>query len=330
MTSYRDQVAAALRAVTIIGPTRYAWLGRASRPLPEALAGELGADLRRSYLVACIREELYCSFYCHGRPVAARWGEPEPSFPDGRLVAAMSRANSGRGRWEAGWTVQRLAGGMASVATARLSVRVPIEHCRARSDAMRPGAAVSIRVPNALPEWSPGFYTVLGDTVESAPTAERVRVYWHVTRLGAPALVGALVSWLNAELVPFRLKVANHPYRLYRCDAAVLYLRGDDFRAVRTKLEEVATTLAQYLRPEIPALTLELAPGVGLAEDAPDGESFGVSRCAVLADGIVLAHERNVTALDARVDIVSERFAEDGVQIDEPYLQPSLTGRHVL
>ena len=30
------------------------------------------------YLVSCLREELYWSFYCHGRPVPARWGEPEP------------------------------------------------------------------------------------------------------------------------------------------------------------------------------------------------------------------------------------------------------------
>jgi hypothetical protein len=141
-------------------------------------------------------------------------------------------------------------------------------------------------------------------------------------------VVGALATRLNAEAVPFRLKVANHPYRLHRCDAGVLYLRGEVFRAVRGVLQEVAATLAADLRPEIPALTLMLAPGVGLAED--DGESFGLSRCALLADGIVRAHERGSTEPAARVDVVAERFAEDGVRIDAPYLQPSLTGRHVL
>ena len=70
-------------------------------------------------------------------------------------------------------------------------------------------------------------------------------------------------------------------------------------------------------------------PGVGLAED-PDGESFGVRRCALLADGVVRAHEQRLVTTDERVDAVAARFAEDGVAIDAPYLEPALKGRHVL
>src|SRR5215213_5518417 len=108
MSRYHDQVAAAFGAVTIHGPTRYSWLGRGSHPLEPSLAAELGEAERRRYLTACLREELYCSFYCHGRPVPARWGEPEPSFADRRLVAALSHANTGRGSWEPGWRVDRV------------------------------------------------------------------------------------------------------------------------------------------------------------------------------------------------------------------------------
>jgi hypothetical protein len=68
---------------------------------------------------------------------------------------------------------------------------------------------------------------------------------------------------------------------------------------------------------------------VGLAEDA-DGQSFGIQRCALLADGIVRAHEQGVVGIDARVEAVAARFAEDGVAIDAPYLAPSKEGRHVL
>jgi hypothetical protein len=328
VSRYRDQVAAALRAVKICGPTQYAWLGRRSRPLPAYLRAELGESEGRDYLVACLREELYCSFYCHGRPVPARWGAPEPSFADRRLVAAMSQANTGRGSWEPGWKVQRLDSELAVVASARLRARLPVGDCRASSGGVSPGAVVSVRVPNELPELSPGFYTVVSDAPQPAGTL--VRVYWHITRAGAPALVGRLASRLNGEGLPFRLKVANHPYRLQRCDAAVLYLRDDVFRAVRATLTELAATLAAQLRPHTPALTLELAPGVGLAEDPADGESFGIRRCAMIADGIARAHARGITDLGARVDAVAERFAEDGVRIDAPYLEPALEGRHVL
>jgi HopA1 effector protein family len=323
---YREQVAAALGAVTIRRPSGYAWLGRARRPIPVSVDAELDAPERRRYLVLSLREELYRSFYCHGRPVPTRWGEPEPRSEDPRLAAALSRANTGRGSWEPGWTIQRLDGEEAVVATDRLRARVPIAECRVASGRVLPGAAVGVRRPKGLPALSPGYYTALGDAADPAPAGSVVRVYWHIGQAGAPALVGALTSRLNGEGVPFRLKVGDHPYRLDRCDAAVLYLRGDAFRALGETLREIAGALSAHLRRRIPAFALEHAPGVGLAEDDGDGESFGVRCCALLADGIVRAHETG----DAGLDAVAASFAEAGVDIDAPYLAPSLAGRHVL
>jgi hypothetical protein len=330
VSRYRDQVAAAVGAATIRGPTGYAWLGRASRAVPAALSAAMDDSERRGYLVACLREELYASFYCHGRPVPARWGRPEPVSADPWLVNAMSQANTGRGSWEPGWTVQRLEGAQATVATARLRASVPAADCRALGGSVRPGAAVSLRLPKELPALSPGFYTVVGDAgASAAPSAGVVRVYWNVNRAGAPHLVGAITSRLNAERVSFRLKVADHPFRLDRCDAAVLYLRGDGFPAVRETLRDAAATLRMQLGRHVPAFTLELAPGVGLAEDDGAGESFGVRRCELLAEAIVSASEEGI-ARGARIEAVAARFAEAGVPIDAPYLEPSLAGRHVL
>jgi len=141
-------------------------------------------------------------------------------------------------------------------------------------------------------------------------------------------------AWERVQLasarVPFRLKVADHPFRLDRCDAAVLYLSGERFLALRETLCDVASVLSAHLPVRIPAFTLELAPGVGVAEADGTGESFGIRRCGLLAEAIVLAHEQRITDAGARVDAVAARFAEDGLQIDAPYLEPSLAGRHVL
>jgi hypothetical protein len=331
MSRYREQVAAALGAVTILGSARYAWLGRGSRPIPSSLDAELSEDERRAYLLSCLREELYCSFYCHGRPVPARWGEPEPPFADPWLAAALSHANTGDGSWEPGWTVQRLNGEEAVVANGRLRARVPMGDCKPPADTVAPGATVSVRLPKELPELSPGFYTAVGDVpADLASSGIVVRVYWNITAAGASELVRTLTSQLNLERAPFRLKVADHPFRLTRCDAAVLYVRGDNFQALRETLQGVASMLSAHLRPQIPAFTRELAPGVGLAEDSGESESFGERRCALLADGILRAHERGILQADSQLDAVAARFAEDGVQIDAPYLEPSLGGRHVL
>ncbi len=71
-------------------------------------------------------------------------------------------------------------------------------------------------------------------------------------------------------------------------------------------------------------------PAWGLRRTDGSGESFGVRRCALLADAIVRAHEAGVTRIDARVDAVVARFAEAGVEINAPYREPTLAGRHVL
>jgi hypothetical protein len=233
-----------------------------------------------------------------------------------RLLEALSHANAGRGSWEPGWTVERVDDGEVLAAGQRLRVRVPAEDCRPPRP--RQGAAVALRLPQELPRLWPGYWLAIGD----APVDDlAVRVYWNVTCEGAPALVAALTTWLNREGVPFRLKVADHPYRFARHDAAILYLGGDAFRGVKAALAECARAQSVHLRPGTPAFTLPLAPGVGLAED-PGGESFGARRCDVLADAIVRAHEGPVRGVDA----VAARFAEDGVDIDAPYR----AGRHVL
>jgi hypothetical protein len=210
-------------------------------------------------------------------------------------------------------------------------MRVPLTECRASGDVC-PGSEVSVRLQKGLPALSPGFYTALGDAevTDAASSAGVLRVYWNVGLAGAPALVRALTSRLNAESIPFRLKVADHPVRLDRCDAAVLYLPSEAFARVREPLRHVAGALADKLRPTVPAFTLELAPGVGLAEGNGAGESFGLRRCALLADAIVRAHERGIARPDGRLATVATRFAEDGVSIDAPYRDPSFGGRHVL
>ena len=330
MSRYRDQVAAALRAVTIRGPTRYSWLGRPSRRLAADVEAAMDEGTRRAYLASGLGAELYHSFFCAGRPVPARWGEPEPIAADPELFAALSNANTGGGGWEDGWRIERVEDRGTVVAAGHVRARIPNADYRALRG-LAAGAPISVRRPKELASHSPGFYTAFGDASAVAHTTPGVvRAYWHVTRTGAPELMRRLTERLNAEQVPFRFKVADHPARLERCDAAVLYLPVDPFESLRPVLHEVARKVGPHLRPPIPAFTLELAPGVGLAEHDGGPQSFGTSRSELLASGIVRAHALGLTRLAERVDAVTGRFAEDGVAIDAPYLEPSLAGRHVL
>ena len=186
-----------------------------------------------------------------------------------------------------------------------------------RRTASVPGAAVDIRVPKEHLWLAPGFYTALSDAAVDVESARAVlRVYWNVTPAGAPALMRALTTRLNAGGVPFRLKIADHPFRLDRCDAAVLYLPGASLEAVRATLLEVGGRAGAAPAAAIPAFTLELAPGVGLAEHDGGAASFGTVRCRLLAEAIVRAHRAGVRSSSERIAVVAERFAEDGVAIE--------------
>jgi hypothetical protein len=311
------------------GPARYEWLGRPSRPLPRPVNTCLRPHERRRHLVSALAQRLYVSFYSQGAVAAARWDRLEPVAADNQLVQALSEANTGSGSWQSGWTVLRLDGDEAVVATPRLRTRVARRDCRPVAGLVGPGARVSLRMPRELAAFSPGYWTAVSDAVlEDRSSA--VRVYWNVAHTGAPSLVRAITAWLNADGIPFRLKIADHPSRFARCDTAVLYLPSDEFHALRKHLGELAATLTTGLRAPIPAFTLELAPGVGLAEDDGTGASFGVQRCTLLADCIVRAHDEGKRHPRHRIHAIAMQFERAGVKIDAPYLAPTMAGRHVL
>jgi hypothetical protein len=332
VSAYRDQVTAAVGAVRIRGPVAYVWLGRRSRRVPRAVLAKLDPIECRRHLVALLREELYVSFYCTGAPVPSRWGAAAPGRAALELRAKLSSANTGHGSWEPGWIVERGEGDEAIVVAPRLRVRVPMASCRVdRGGGVVSGAGVSVRVPKELPALSPGFFMMVSDApFDAAFGAGVVRVYWHITSNGAPPLARSLTTRLNAEGIPFRLKLADHHDLFDRCDAAVLYLHGEDFPSVKSLLGATADSLRAHLHPRVPALTLELAPGVGLAESPGPGRSFGISRCAVVAEGIVNAHERGIRGVSARAAFVMEHLRANGIEIDAPYREPSLSGHHVL
>jgi hypothetical protein len=156
MINYRDQLAAAVRAVTIRSPTEYAWLGHAGRALPRSVREQLSAGECRRHLVASVREVLYASFYTSGVPVPVRWNGAHSVAADPGLTTALSDANVGVGSWDSAWIVDSCNNGAVVVSTPRLRVRVSASDCRPRDGGqIRSGAAVSVPLPKELPALSP-------------------------------------------------------------------------------------------------------------------------------------------------------------------------------
>ncbi len=215
------------------------------------------------------------------------------------------------------------------VARNGLRVRARAADCQAAKGRCALGTLVSLRRPKELAASSPGYYTALGDAdLALGPDDKEVRVYFNVTAAGAAPLVAMCTRNLNNALLPFSLKVLDHPTGYIRCDAAVLYLEDCGFDQARDTLSAIASACAPHLRDQAPAFTRTLAHGVSVGEHCPRlGASFGTSRCRLVAEGIVAAYQTGERLLSDRIDAVARRFAYHGLDIDVPYLAPR-SSRH--
>jgi hypothetical protein len=316
---YRQVVETAFEALRIESPTSFSWYGETLVTLPAQAVEQVGAEAARAYLRDRLRDHLYGSFYCTGRAV--------PRGPDAGLglppaasafIDSLSRANHGSGSRTGGWTVVRTdADGRLVVRRHQLSLWVRPEEVQGAGTG--PGAEVAIRMPPELLRLSPGFYVALGNE-DLAAAEPLVRHYWHLDSGGGEALVAAGTRLFNAAGLPFRLKVLIDPVLYRRCDAGVLYTPKRLRAEVAELLGPLRAAVGGHLRPGTPALTKPLGEGLGLAEDPPGGDSFGMDRCGLLAEALVRAFERGRESTAERLGLVETVFGERGVAFERPYL----------
>jgi hypothetical protein len=77
------------------------------------------------------------------------------------------------------------------------------------------------------------------------------------------------------------------------------------------------------LAPGVPAFTPSCSPpGVGLAVRFPARETASGPAHAArqLADSMIVAYEQGQKSRNERMQTVAERFAQDGILLDEPFL----------
>lgn len=328
MSVHRDVVAGAARAVVVLGPTSFTWFGRPVGVLPAEVEQAMDADSARAYLLHSLQQRLYADCYCRGAAAPSADDAHNLARRPDAFVETLAAANTGTGSREPGWRVVSATDSELVVERNGLSLWIGPDDVVEHPGDLDPGARVHVRLPNELRKLSPGFYMVLGDAgFETDEPTPIVRFYWHVVSAAAPHLVYLLSSRLNAARVPFRAKVVNDPARYTRCDAGVLYVHRHDYDAVAPVVRGAYRKLTGGLRPATPAFAKPLAPGLAVAEDPGDGDSFGMHRARLLAEGIISAHERGS---DDAVAVVADHFAAAGLDLDAPYVNPGSRDRYAL
>ena len=234
---YIAQLELVVRAVNIHSTTSYAWFGMPSAKLPDNVRRSFTPTTARNYLLYNLQSRLYDSFYCTGSAVARPAHVPAYTQGATSFMEQLSRANSGRGFLQDGWTVRALEAGYVAVARPDLALWVPPELCEAPQGSIAPGMEVGLRMPKEMTALSPGYYMAMGDQELGAEQfGQMLRLYWNVSPEGALSLMRLITERLNMICVPFRLKVVSSPQGFNRRDTAVLYMRKGNYGAVRSIL----------------------------------------------------------------------------------------------
>ena len=320
MNPYLSALEAAVQAIGFLNDTQFTWFGTPSEAINPAVRQPLFPETIHEFLRYQLRQTLYSQFYTKGTPQPhadeADWVPGDVSF-----VAALAAANQGTGSVETGWTAREARAGRVVVERRGLTLEVARAACVPPvAEPLASPIQVFLRVPNARPNLSPGYYLIVGDVPMSQGDG-LVRLYWHLTAEGAANWVQRATEAFNGHKLPFHLKVLRSPQLFTRCDAGVLYLPRSTFETARPALADVYAQVESLLRSEVPAFTRSLAPGLGLAE-SPGGESFGLHRCDLIATGLVRSQTEGRTDLEGRLGCVLTCWTQAGLQIEHPYLNP--------
>ncbi len=309
----------ALDALDVRSPTSHAWMGEVA-DLPEIVVRLAGTRGVRRALVGSIRTRLYDSFFTEGAPRPASAPPPRPTGEDRAFSYELAVANASTGCLEPGWRIVAEDDGHWVVERASLRLWVTAAEIVTDDGAPDIGRDVMVRLPADLPALSPGFYMARGERGFSGRPRRLDRVYLDLGREGAVPFVREATRRLNDAGLAFMAKVVDEPGGFDRRDAAVLYFERRDRERALDAADDLAAALAPFLRGGAPAMTLPLGPGAAFAEDPGGAESFGAHRCRLIAEAAVAAAERGLEDLDARLELVRERFALDGIALEAPHL----------
>ena len=235
-----DDLRRLLRAITIHSPMQYELDGKTYRVAPFG-AGQspmwTAWSAGQPPLVIDLQTHIYDQAYC--RPLGSRIDPPAQSAP---IIDALSAANAGRDRWEAGWTlVQLLQNGHAMARKNEFdSTFAPGEFVTANGAPPSPGTPLNVLFARESRTQQPGFYIANGETPAPSGSESRMtRIYWHIAEEGAVPLTRIITTLLNRYQVPFRFKTLSYSGVYTRSDSAVLYFAARYYQIVSRVLPAI-------------------------------------------------------------------------------------------
>jgi len=320
-----EQLKTILRALTIQSAETFSFAGRqfdsasfGSRQAPA------GYSPQGNPLVVALQTCLYAHCYC--QPFRGNLADaPAAASPPRDISEELSHANNGKARWDSGWQILRIetTGQVTAQKAGKVRALWPGEFLTYDGPGVPPraGSQVSVYFPKESKTMQPGFYFAFGEAdADFSDDPRLARFYWNIPEAGAAPLTRWITQVLNRYQVPFRYKCLTMGNYFERSDAAVLYVNKKFFRFAAELIAGGYEKLQPFLRRETPLFARQLAPGLGLAEDPGNGESFGMNRCRIFAEGIWNAFAKGLSTEEEKMREVAQCFAGYGLDLERAYL----------
>lgn len=312
----RDALGAVFSAIEVRSETELVFAGRTMRLL------ETFGAAHPPPLLASLQSLLYEHAYCRNLDGALR-AEVVTAGDD--LTPQFDAVNAGREWTDSGWQVYDAAPTVVYAAkNGRVHMFQPQHVTTADGTPVAAGTIANVVISRRAPEsLQPGFYIALGQTpYELADDATSLRFYFNVEERGAARLMAAVTRIFNRFEVPFRFKSLRYSGVYTRRDAAVLFTGRRYFPIAERLVRLVHAEAGDILGDSVPLLTRRVLPGVGFAEDPGNGESFGMSRCRLIAASVWEAFIRGRTSPAERLDEAEIQFRVAGIDPARPWLRP--------
>lgn len=300
-------------------------------------------DLQHKYLALLLRNFLHGIYYNGSLQTALSFTNQSNYSPhknleqnynvgiDWDFYEQLHQNNHGIGHYDSNWQVLSIEPDQ-TIAVTKDNLTLYVEQeCYLKS------SHKSVRVGDLIAIWMPknrlqnGCYVAVSNLgqenqITAATNLGVGRIYFHITPLGAIALMNILTQELTPTNIPFSFQVLYNPTSYGRYDAGILHFQRQDYPEIHNILEAVYKQHQCYFQPEIPLFTKFLAPGLSLAEEpnqkfAPQ-ESFGMNRCQIVANALLEAWEKGKNALEERMGLIEQHFAQHLIDVQRPYLNP--------
>jgi hypothetical protein len=290
---------------------------------------DANADAKRvAALMAAVYEHAYTVPY----PPAPT--PTEDLAADGNLAEEFARANAGVPRVEPGWTFVEHGPGGSIVAGRNGRLRsIPVGQYMLSDAAagLQPGAPLVVSLAAGSATRQPGFYFCFSSAFREAnDLSPIVRLYFNVSRRAAAPFVGMLTALLNRYGIPFEFKIVTAAAAFARRDKAVLYLSQDQFHVAALAIGASRGTLERMLEEGTPLFTKPLARGIGFAEDAGDGGSFGTARSGLIAAALIGAQDGDGFSWAGFERSFAEQAAAARLNVDALWLNPGSDDMYAL